>query len=74
MISKRSARGIPRGLTAREKLVLQVFGALVVGIFLVLAPGYDGVLSLPFLNRFIQIWAGSMYPLRLWSLSVLPMR
>lgn len=45
---KKIRKGNSRGLSAREKLVLQLFGALVVGIFLLLTPGYDGVLSLPF--------------------------
>ncbi|MGD9949335.1 MAG: phospho-N-acetylmuramoyl-pentapeptide-transferase [Desulfobulbus sp.] len=49
---KKIRKGNSRGLTAREKLVLQVFGALVVGIFLLLSPGYDGVLSLPFFKSF----------------------
>nr|WP_320010200.1 phospho-N-acetylmuramoyl-pentapeptide-transferase [uncultured Desulfobulbus sp.] len=49
---KKIRKGNSRGLTAREKLILQVFGALVVGVFLVLAPGYDGVLSLPFFKSF----------------------
>ncbi|MBM9613303.1 phospho-N-acetylmuramoyl-pentapeptide-transferase [Desulfobulbus rhabdoformis] len=49
---KKIRKGNSRGLTPREKLILQVFGALVVGVFLVLAPGYDGVLSLPFFKSF----------------------
>ena len=49
---KKIRKGNSRGLTAREKLVLQVFGALVVGVFLLLSPGYDGVLSLPFFKSF----------------------
>ena len=49
---KKIRKGNSRGLTAREKLVLQVFGALVVGVFLLLTPGYDGVLSLPFFKSF----------------------
>jgi len=49
---KKIRKGNSRGLTAREKLVLQVLGALVVGIFLLLSPGYDGVLSLPFFKSF----------------------
>lgn len=49
---KKIRKGNSRGLTAREKLVLQFFGALVVGIFLLRTPGYDGVLSLPFIKTF----------------------
>lgn len=38
------------GLSAKGKLVLQVFGASVVGLFVWLHPGYDGLLSIPFLK------------------------
>jgi phospho-N-acetylmuramoyl-pentapeptide-transferase len=39
------------GLSARGKLLLQVFGASVVGLFVLLHPGYDGQLSVPFLKN-----------------------
>lgn len=39
------------GLSARGKLILQVFGASVVGLFVLLHPGYDGLLSIPFLKN-----------------------
>lgn len=45
---KKIRKGNSRGLTAKEKLVLQIAGASVVGVFLLLNPGYDGTLSLPF--------------------------
>jgi phospho-N-acetylmuramoyl-pentapeptide-transferase len=40
-----------KGLSARWKLVLQVLGASVVGMFIFLHPGFDGHLSLPFLKN-----------------------
>ncbi|AGF80004.1 Phospho-N-acetylmuramoyl-pentapeptide-transferase [Desulfocapsa sulfexigens DSM 10523] len=39
------------GLSARGKLLLQIFGASVVGLFVLLHPGYDGLLSVPFLKN-----------------------
>lgn len=39
------------GLSARGKLLLQVFGASVVGLFVLLHPAYDGLLSVPFLKN-----------------------
>jgi len=39
------------GLSAKGKLFLQVFGASVVGLFVLLHPGYDGLLSVPFLKN-----------------------
>jgi phospho-N-acetylmuramoyl-pentapeptide-transferase len=39
------------GLSARGKLLLQVFGASVVGLFVLLHPAYDGHLSVPFLKN-----------------------
>ena len=39
------------GLSAKGKLFLQVFGASVVGLFVWLHPGYDGLLSVPFLKN-----------------------
>lgn len=46
-ITKKSSAG----LSARGKLLLQVFGASVVGLFVLLHPGYDGLLSIPFLKN-----------------------
>jgi len=40
------------GLSAKGKLILQVAGASVVGLFIYLHPGFDGHLSLPFLKDF----------------------
>ncbi len=45
---KKIRKGNSRGLTAREKLAMQVVGASIVGLYLILHPVYDGVLSLPF--------------------------
>ncbi len=45
---KKIRKGNSRGLSAREKMVLQALGAAVVGIFLLLSPNYDGTLSFPF--------------------------
>ncbi|MGI6656942.1 MAG: phospho-N-acetylmuramoyl-pentapeptide-transferase [Desulfobulbus sp.] len=47
---KKIRKGNSRGLSAREKLALQVVGALVIGVFLLMRPGYDGYLSFPFLK------------------------
>jgi phospho-N-acetylmuramoyl-pentapeptide-transferase len=41
-----------KGLSARWKLILQILGASVVGMFIFLHPGFDGHLSLPFLKNF----------------------
>jgi phospho-N-acetylmuramoyl-pentapeptide-transferase len=41
-----------KGLSARGKLILQVLGASVVGMFIFLHPSFDGHLSLPFLKNF----------------------
>ena len=41
-----------KGLSARGKLFLQMCGALVVGLFVLLHPGFDGHLSLPFFKNF----------------------
>lgn len=41
-----------KGLSARGKLVLQVIGASVVGLFIYLHPGFDGSLSFPFVKHF----------------------
>lgn len=40
-----------KGLSARWKLILQVLGASVVGMFIFLHPSFDGHLSLPFLKN-----------------------
>jgi phospho-N-acetylmuramoyl-pentapeptide-transferase len=40
------------GLSARGKLLLQVLGASMVGLYLLLHPVYDGSLSLPFIKGF----------------------
>lgn len=47
-ISKQNSRG----LSARGKLLLQIAGAMVVGIYLHIHPEYDGSLSLPFIKSF----------------------
>ncbi len=39
------------GLSARKKLLMQIFGASMVGLFVLLHPGYDGLLSVPFLKN-----------------------
>jgi phospho-N-acetylmuramoyl-pentapeptide-transferase len=39
------------GLSARGKLGLQIIGASLVGLFLVLTPGFDGHLAIPFLKN-----------------------
>lgn len=39
------------GLSARGKLLLQFLGAAVVGFFILLYPGFDGHLSIPFLKN-----------------------
>jgi phospho-N-acetylmuramoyl-pentapeptide-transferase len=41
-----------RGLSARGKMLLQIFGALAVGGYLYLHPVYDGHLSIPFVKEF----------------------
>jgi phospho-N-acetylmuramoyl-pentapeptide-transferase len=48
---KKVRKGNSRGLTAREKLLLQVIGASVVGLYLVLHPEYDGRLVVPFFKE-----------------------
>ena len=40
-----------KGLSARGKLVLQIVGASVVGLFILLHPGFDGQLSVPFFKN-----------------------
>jgi phospho-N-acetylmuramoyl-pentapeptide-transferase len=46
-ISKKSSAG----LSACGKLLLQLFGAGAVGLFIFLSPGFDGHLSIPFLKN-----------------------
>lgn len=41
-------KGNARGLSAKEKLALQIAGAAVVGFFLLESRGHDGLLSFPF--------------------------
>lgn len=41
-----------KGLSARGKLILQMAGAAVVGMFIFIHPGFDGHLSFPFLKNF----------------------
>jgi phospho-N-acetylmuramoyl-pentapeptide-transferase len=40
-----------KGLSARGKLLLQMAGALVVGLFIFFHPGFDGHLSIPFFKN-----------------------
>lgn len=49
---KKIRKGNSRGLSAREKLVLQIIGAAVVGGFLLMSKGHDGILSFPFFKSF----------------------
>ncbi|QQG65348.1 phospho-N-acetylmuramoyl-pentapeptide-transferase [Desulfobulbus oligotrophicus] len=49
---KKIRKGNARGLSAKEKLVLQICGALAVGIFLLVTRSHDGVLSFPFFKTF----------------------
>ncbi|MDR2548835.1 MAG: phospho-N-acetylmuramoyl-pentapeptide-transferase [Desulfobulbus sp.] len=49
---KKIRKNNSRGLTAREKLVLQIGGALAVGAFLLWTKGHDGVLNVPFFKTF----------------------
>ncbi|GAB4332340.1 MAG: phospho-N-acetylmuramoyl-pentapeptide-transferase [Desulfobulbaceae bacterium] len=56
---KKIRKQTSRGLSARGKLVLQVLGAVAVGIYLYIHPEYDGRLSLPFIKTFqpdLGIW------------------
>jgi len=48
---RKISRKNSRGLSARWKLLLQVAGALVVGLFIFFHPGFDGHLSLPFVKN-----------------------
>lgn len=47
---RKISRKTSDGLSARGKLFLQFFGAGVVGLFVILHPGFDGHLSIPFLK------------------------
>ncbi len=49
---KKIKKGDSRGLTAKEKLLLQIIGASIVGLYLIVHPVYDGVLSVPFVKEF----------------------
>ena len=49
---KKIRKGNSRGLSAREKLVLQLGGAALVGFYLLQNPNYDGMLSFPFFKTF----------------------
>ena len=48
---RKISRKNSKGLSARWKLLLQVAGALVVGLFIFFHPGFDGQLSLPFVKN-----------------------
>lgn len=48
---RKISRKNSKGLSARWKLVLQVAGALVVGLVIFFHPGFDGHLSLPFVKN-----------------------
>ncbi|MCF6187164.1 MAG: phospho-N-acetylmuramoyl-pentapeptide-transferase [Desulfobulbaceae bacterium] len=45
-------RGNSKGLSPRGKLLLQVAGASMVGLYLILHPEYDGRLAIPFFKTF----------------------
>jgi phospho-N-acetylmuramoyl-pentapeptide-transferase len=49
---KKIRKGTSRGLTAREKLSLQLLGGLAVGAFLLLSGGHNSILSFPFFKTF----------------------
>ncbi len=49
---KKIRKGNSRGLSAKEKLVLQLGGAALVGYYLLQNPNYDGTLSFPFFKMF----------------------
>ncbi len=49
---KKIRKNNTKGLSARGKLLLQILGALMVGLYLFVHPEYDGQLSLPFLKGF----------------------
>lgn len=49
---KKIRKNNSKGLSAKAKLVLQIIGAMVVGLFIFFYPGFDGHLSVPFLKDF----------------------
>lgn len=49
---KKIKKNNTKGLSARGKLILQIAGASMVGLYLFVHPEYDGNLSLPFLKGF----------------------
>ena len=49
---KKISKNNSKGLHARGKMVLQVIGASIVGCYVLMHPGFDGHLSLPFLKNF----------------------
>ncbi len=57
---RKISRKNSQGLSARWKLVLQILGASVVGLFIFLHPGFDGHLSLPFVKN-VQPDLGGFY-------------
>ncbi len=57
---KKISRGNSTGLSAKAKMVLQIAGAVMVGIFLLVHPGFDGHLSFPFFKK-IQPDLGFFY-------------
>ena len=46
------SKGNTKGLSPRGKLLLQITGASIVGLYLILHPEYDGRLAIPFLKTF----------------------
>lgn len=49
---KKIRKNDSKGLSAKAKLVLQIIGASVVGLFIYFHSGFDGHLSVPFLKNF----------------------
>ncbi|MEE4242190.1 MAG: phospho-N-acetylmuramoyl-pentapeptide-transferase [Desulfopila sp.] len=48
---RKIARKNSKGLSARGKLMLQILGASLVGLFIYFHPGFDGHLSVPFFKK-----------------------
>ncbi len=48
---KKVAKKDTRGLNAKGKLIFQIFGSIVVGLVIILHPGFDGHLSVPFFKH-----------------------
>lgn len=48
---KKVRKQTSKGLSARGKMLLQIAGASVVGLFVLLHPGFDGQLSVPFFKN-----------------------